>query len=138
MVRAYSEADYSGAGNANWEDEHVRIGLAAVLALIEREPVKVTDEMIEAYRTAGHHIAIVDREALKARLAAVLALIDSDVQPFAFAGFPDNPVYIHPCGEVVDVSRVDGEMRAAVDVGDCDCEGGQPWQRIYVKNEAKA
>lgn len=37
MVRAFSDADFSECGNADWEDEHVRIGLAAVLAIVERD-----------------------------------------------------------------------------------------------------
>lgn len=37
MIRAFSDADFSGCGNADWEDSHVRIGLAAVLAIVERD-----------------------------------------------------------------------------------------------------
>lgn len=37
MVRAFSDADFSGCGNADWEDSHVRVGLAAVLAIVERD-----------------------------------------------------------------------------------------------------
>lgn len=37
MVTAFSNADFSGCGNAVWEDEHIRIGLAAVLAIVERD-----------------------------------------------------------------------------------------------------
>lgn len=32
MVRAFNEADFSGCGTADWEDSHIRIGLAAALA----------------------------------------------------------------------------------------------------------
>lgn len=32
MIRAFNEADFSGCGNADWEDSHIRAGLAAALA----------------------------------------------------------------------------------------------------------
>lgn len=35
MVAAFNDADFSGLGNADWEDSHIRVGLAAVLALPE-------------------------------------------------------------------------------------------------------
>lgn len=37
LLNAFSNADFSGCGNADWEDEHLRIGLAAVIPLIERD-----------------------------------------------------------------------------------------------------
>jgi hypothetical protein len=40
MVAAFSNADFTGTGNADWEAEHVRIGLAAVLDLIAAQPVQ--------------------------------------------------------------------------------------------------
>jgi hypothetical protein len=42
MVRAFSDADFSGCGNADWEDSHVRVGLAAVLAIVERDSPSLT------------------------------------------------------------------------------------------------
>lgn len=35
MLRAFNGADFSGLGNADWEDSHLRVGIAAVLALPE-------------------------------------------------------------------------------------------------------
>ncbi len=31
MVAAFNDADFTGCANADWSDEHVRIGLAAAL-----------------------------------------------------------------------------------------------------------
>jgi hypothetical protein len=60
-----------------------------------------------------------------------------EVEPFAFAGYPDNPVYIHPtCGTVVDVSPLNKDTRDAVDRGECDCENTMPWLRVYVEKQA--
>jgi hypothetical protein len=57
---------------------------------------------------------------------------EPDVEPFTFAGFPDNEVYLHPCGTVVDT--VPGsDTEADVKAGQCDCENTAPWQRIYVE-----
>ena len=67
---------------------------------------------------------------------ALQAVLDSlpDVVPFAFKGYPDNSVYLHPtCGTVVDVSPDTGAGRAEVDRGECDCENTAPWLRIYVE-----
>lgn len=61
-----------------------------------------------------------------------------DTEPFAFAGYPDNEVYLHPCGTVVDVLPGPSETRTCVEDGACDCEGGQPWQRIYLERGSKS
>lgn len=57
---------------------------------------------------------------------------EENLIPFRFAGYPDNPVYIHPaCGTVVDV--VPGnDTDKAVTAGECDCENTSPWKLIYV------
>lgn len=34
MIAAFNAADFSGCGNADWDDSHVRAGLAAVLAIV--------------------------------------------------------------------------------------------------------
>jgi hypothetical protein len=60
-----------------------------------------------------------------------------DVEPFTFPGYPDNEVYLHPCGTVTDVLPGPSETRACVEDGACDCEGGQPWRRIYVEKTEK-
>jgi hypothetical protein len=58
-----------------------------------------------------------------------------NVVPFTFEGYPDSQVFLHPCGTVMDV--VPGsDLEAEVRDGNCDCEGGQPWQRIYVERPA--
>jgi hypothetical protein len=44
MIKAFNDADFSGAGVADWEDAHVRAGLQAVLDLIEAERAPVTEE----------------------------------------------------------------------------------------------
>lgn len=49
LCRAFSEADYSGTGNADWEDEHLRIGIAAVLALIELESEPESDDPMPVF-----------------------------------------------------------------------------------------
>lgn len=66
-----------------------------------------------------------------AGLTAALADVP-DVEPFTFAGYPDNPVFLHPCGTVVDASPGSDTM-AAIEAGECDCENTAPWMRIYVE-----
>lgn len=55
MIQAFNDAEYTGLGNADWDDEHLRIGLAAVLALVERD-YRVEARCVDAdcARTAGH------------------------------------------------------------------------------------
>lgn len=55
-----------------------------------------------------------------------------DVEPFTFAGYPDSEVYLHPCGTVVDAVPDSGTMHS-IKAGECDCESGAPWMRIYVE-----
>lgn len=74
-------------------------------------------------------------DAFQHVIEAVLALIEPDVQPYAFPGYPASAVWLHPCGEVIEVAPGSDRM-ADVEAGWCDCESGQPWQRIYVKCEA--
>ena len=81
---------------------------------------------MEAYDSAGWH---------PLGIQAVLDLVPNAV-PFTFDGYPDNEVYLHPCGTVVDVLPGQNDTRAAVEHGDCDCEGGQAWARIYVEKRA--
>lgn len=58
-----------------------------------------------------------------------------DVVPFVFAGYPDNPVFLHGCGTVVDV--VEGsDTWDQVRAGECDCENTGPWKRIYVLRDS--
>jgi len=92
--------------------------------------MKVTEEMIAALRNHTP-IGAMTRTEMTEGLTAVLALIEPDVQPFTFAGHPDSGVYIHPCGTMADVS--DPDTLAHIEEGECDCESGQPWNRIYVK-----
>jgi hypothetical protein len=54
-----------------------------------------------------------------------------DVVPFAFPGYRDRPVYLHPCGTVAEVG-VEDEGTAA-HIRRCDCENTEPWMRIYVE-----
>lgn len=46
-VAAFNGADFSGCGNADWEDSHVRAGLTPVLADVEREHVRPLLELIQ-------------------------------------------------------------------------------------------
>jgi hypothetical protein len=58
--------------------------------------------------------------------------------PFAFPGYPDNPVYLHRCGTVIDVvPGSHGDAAEAVAAGECDCESTSPWMRIYVERGAQ-
>jgi hypothetical protein len=60
-----------------------------------------------------------------------------DVEPFHFAGYPDNAVYIHStCGTVVDVVRA-SDTEACVQEGECDCETPAPWFMVYVAKQEK-
>lgn len=49
MVAAFSDADFTGTGNADWSDEHVRIGLAAVLAIrtIHRDLLYTLEQLLD-------------------------------------------------------------------------------------------
>lgn len=96
--------------------------------------MNVTDHMI--YQFAGEpEVTATDAHAIRSGLERALKSVP-DVEPFTFAGYPDNPVYIHPtCGTVVDVSPAGKDMRAAVDAGECDCENIGPWLRIYVERK---
>lgn len=42
MIATFSNADFTGCGNADWEDSHIRIGLTAVFKLIDPVPDGVT------------------------------------------------------------------------------------------------
>jgi hypothetical protein len=67
-------------------------------------------------------------------VAAVLRDVP-DVEPFAFAGYPDNPVFLHPCGTVTD-AKEGTDLWDQVQAGECYCENTQPWHRIYVEKSA--
>lgn len=98
--------------------------------------MKVTRQMIDAFKTAWHEQDALDTQVPGARSGAgIQAVLDllPDVEPFTFTGYPDNPVYLHKCGTVVDVSPVSKGARAEVDAGECDCENTSPWMRIYVE-----
>lgn len=97
--------------------------------------MKVTQAMIDAF---GETLERVPRREIEEGIQAVLDLIERerpDVEPFTFAGYPDNPVYLHPtCGTVLDVSP-DGttDRDQQVNLGECDCENTVPWRKIYVE-----
>jgi hypothetical protein len=96
--------------------------------------VKVTDKMEDTFIAVayGDHGQITAN--VTAGLETVLADVP-DVVPFTFAGYPDNPVFLHPCGTVVDV--VPGsDTEADVQDGACDCETPGPWMRIYVERQS--
>lgn len=61
--------------------------------------------------------------------------VTEEFVPFAFEGYPDNPVYLHPCGTVIDVVPTSAELLEQISSGDCDCESGKSWVRIYVKRK---
>lgn len=97
--------------------------------------MKVSDEIVTRFRQASPYVyrRMLEPGQTREHLQAALDTLP-DVQPFAFAGYPDNPVYLHPtCGTVVDVSPISRDMRDAVDAGECDCENTGPWLRIYVE-----
>ena len=93
--------------------------------------------MINAVR--AHVPAPCSKERATLAVLGVLAALTDvpDVEPFAFAGYPDNPVYLHAtCGTVVDVSPAKpNDTLAQIDAGECDCENTSPWKRIYVERE---
>lgn len=101
--------------------------------------MKVTDEMIKAFAGGWHaadaqgtHVPGARRRAgLEAALASV-----PDVEPFTFAGYPENEVYVHPCGTVADVVPGASVLRTCIEAGECDCESTSPWRRIYVEKQA--
>ena len=105
--------------------------------------MKITQQMISAFTKAvwlddsPAAYRELDSDEIKAGLAAALRDMP-DVVPFAFDGYPDNPVYLHPaCGAVVDVSSLGiGASFEQVDRDECDCENTSPWLRIYVEREA--
>jgi hypothetical protein len=90
--------------------------------------VKVTEEKIQAFEQASGRS--VGRDSL-AGLEAILGNVP-DVEPFTFFGYPDNPVFLHPCGTVVD-AREGTDLWGQVQAGECDCENTAPWMRIYVE-----
>jgi hypothetical protein len=93
--------------------------------------MKPTEKMIYAF--AGEpEITRTDAHAIEVGLTAALKDVP-DVVPFAFPGYPDRPVYLHPCGTVAEVGVEDENTAAHIRRGECDCEGGQPWMRIYVE-----
>lgn len=57
MLAAFSNADFTGCGNADWEDSHLRIGLAAVLPLAERQwQEQYGDAFAAGFRRAEHEL----------------------------------------------------------------------------------
>lgn len=97
--------------------------------------MKVTQEMIQKFESSGGAAALAGGDGMCVGLEAVLADVP-DVVPFTFAGYPDNPVYLHKCGTVVDVGPIGTEIRAQVEAGECDCENTSPWMRIFVEKSA--
>jgi hypothetical protein len=90
--------------------------------------VKPTDEMYAAMKE--HNPAA---RNIMTGLDAALKDVP-DVVPFAFSGYPENPVYLHSCGTVIDVAPMPGDDTwADVEQGRCDCESRAPWLRIYVE-----
>lgn len=88
--------------------------------------MKVTQKMIDTFREFNP-----GARNIAAGLAAALDGVP-DVEPFAFAGYPDSEVFLHPCGTVVDAVSGSGTMHSIKD-GECDCENTAPWMRIYVE-----
>ena len=107
--------------------------------------MKPTQQMVDDFGEAWHArqmsgVPCQPGDKRRAGLAAALKDVP-DVEPFAFDGYPDNPVYLHPsCGTVVDVApiRIDMHDQAAYEkwLAECDCENTGPWLRIYVEREA--
>lgn len=95
--------------------------------------MKVTSEIAIAFLEAKNGSTRGPAQAYLDGLDAAFADVP-DVEPFAFPGYPDNPVFLHPCGTVIDVVP-GGDTEADVKDGACDCEGGQPWKRIYVEKD---
>ncbi len=65
MLQAFNGADFSGCGNADWEDSHLRIGLAAVLAIVERDHAREVAELRRAFDTAAESRDMWRRRALE-------------------------------------------------------------------------
>lgn len=61
MVQAFNGADFSGLGPADWEDAHVRAGLAAVLPIVERDQTPTADAYDAAVRALEKHRRRADR-----------------------------------------------------------------------------
>lgn len=93
--------------------------------------MKVTLDRINAVR--GIVPATVDE--CRTVVEAVLRDVP-DVVPYAFPGYPENEVYLHKCGTVVDVLPGANETRDSIEGGYCDCESTSPWMRIYVEKQA--
>ena len=65
MIAAFNNADFTGLGNADWEDSHIRVGLTAVLDMpevrdavyadVRREVEAKPISEEEAYRLADHY-----------------------------------------------------------------------------------
>lgn len=93
--------------------------------------VKVTQEMIDAFKRHGHPLPF--EPNIRAGLEAVLADVP-DVEPFTWVGSPDSVAWLHPCGQVVDTDDSERGRALLAEVLECmcDCESGQPWKRIYV------
>lgn len=103
MVRAFSEADYSGCGNADWEDEHVRIGLAAVLALVERDLIA----RVEGKRDTGLCDCACDNEPTSPRTG--------------------KPMEHHcECRAVTTAGVLLGDRRKTRHVAECTCDWDEP------------
>lgn len=88
--------------------------------------MKVTQKMIDTFREFNP-----GARNIAAGLAAALADAP-DMEPFTYAGYAQGEVFIHPCITVCD-ARVDSGTMNGIRNGDCDCESGAPWQRIYVR-----
>lgn len=58
-----------------------------------------------------------------------------EIVPFTFAGYPDIPVYLHPCGTVLDVPAEATDLIEQLATGECDCETPGRWMLIYVERE---
>lgn len=94
--------------------------------------MKIRQGMIGAFQRGSGYGFDISQVRVHAGLEAALKDVP-EVKPFAFEGYPDHEVYLHPCGTVVDVPAMETELRAEIEDGACDCEGGQPWMRIYVE-----
>lgn len=59
-----------------------------------------------------------------------------DAAAFQFRGYPESLVFIHAsCGTVIDVLP-GSDALGEVEEGNCDCESGGPWFRVYVDPDA--
>lgn len=100
--------------------------------------MKATQETIDRFNGANFDgLGNADWEDghIRAGLEAALAAVP-DVVPFTLSGYPDDLMFIHGCGAVIDVVK-GSDAWDQVQAGECDCENTGPWERIYVLRDEK-